>query len=528
MTPLYCPVTVSGSYASGSYAGDGTDCVHNGVTSYSTTYLDVATLVAGNQSDGTFTPGGSLAVAWRPDRQVYYSPGNTGAWYGSGDWDILTCNMCCCTAGHEPVFRYSVRLPREHWFWQEPEEEIPPAQVDEIRMQAMSAPVDVPAGPQKTNLGDEQPVVFAGHVLTESGSESESGQCRSILYAPSENDNAVFRAAVSAACGNALVDYFDARVATPSVALMSGYDCVLTWANYAYSNNVQFGDNLADYVDAGGTVVLGQWCYQSDQVNWLAGRIMTAAYCPVTVSTSYDTGSYNGDGTDCVHNGVTAYSTDYLDRATLVAGNLSDGTFNNPSNSLAVAWRPDRRVYYSPGNTGATFGSGDWDILTCNECCCGAVGNIYWFSVVAVYDACEPDYPWGWTNHEYYFEDDAVAGYPDVGGTWRWEELYDQTEQSEDMSFILFTDPDPILGTCWDPLECGGQPTGDATCNGSVDLADLFALKAAWGMVGPYTSPFCCADFTQNNSVDLADLFALKAGWGVTGHSPATGSQKCP
>jgi hypothetical protein len=155
--------------------------------------------------------------------------------------------------------------------------------------------------------------------------------------------------------------------------------------------------------------------------------------------------------------------------------------------------------------------------------------DIYWFSVVAVYNQRIANYDWGWTNHKQVYNDDAVEGFSDVGGpapVWNWSELYDQTGTSEDMSFILFTDPAGY--TCWDPLECAGQPTGDATCDGQVNLDDLAALKAAWGMSSLYANPFCCADFTQDGQVNLDDLAALKAGWGGSGLIPATGSQKCP
>ena len=64
----------------------------------------------------------------------------------------------------------------------------------------------------------------------------------------------------------------------------------------------------------------------------------------------------------------------------------------------------------------------------------------YWFSVVAVYKAQldEIQYPWGWTNCPYTFggaalsitEDDSVP-----------EPIYDQTGESMDMSFTLFTSP---------------------------------------------------------------------------------------
>jgi len=219
---------------------------------------------------------------------------------------------------------------------------------------------------QMTNTGGERLNAFQGHDLTTLG--VPAGR---ILYAPSEADNPTFRADV-VACSGATVDYFDPRAGTPDVALLATYDCVLVWGNYAFADSVLYGDNLAAYVDGGGKVILGQWCYHSDQTNWLDGAIMTPAYCPVTVSTSFESGAYNLDGTDCVHDGVGAYSSDYFDVATAIGGASSDGTFNNVSNSLAVAWRADRMVYYSPGNTGGTYGIGDWAQLLCNICDCGA------------------------------------------------------------------------------------------------------------------------------------------------------------
>ncbi|MHC4477022.1 MAG: right-handed parallel beta-helix repeat-containing protein [Planctomycetota bacterium] len=82
--------------------------------------------------------------------------------------------------------------------------------------------------------------------------------------------------------------------------------------------------------------------------------------------------------------------------------------------------------------------------------------------------------------------------------------------------------------TCWDAAECRGQGAGDATCDGNVDLADLFALKAHFAKSAPWTDNECCADFSHDGSVNLADLFALKAGFGSFGHSPSTVNQNCP
>jgi predicted outer membrane repeat protein len=82
--------------------------------------------------------------------------------------------------------------------------------------------------------------------------------------------------------------------------------------------------------------------------------------------------------------------------------------------------------------------------------------------------------------------------------------------------------------TCWHASACAGQGLGDATCDGSVNLADLFALKASFGLSKGQAGYNCCADFTHDDTVDAGDLFALKAGFGSSGHSPSTGSQGCP
>jgi hypothetical protein len=82
--------------------------------------------------------------------------------------------------------------------------------------------------------------------------------------------------------------------------------------------------------------------------------------------------------------------------------------------------------------------------------------------------------------------------------------------------------------TCWNASACAGQPFGDATCDGNAALADLFALKAAFGSSAPWTDPECCCDFNHDDSVNLGDLFILKAGFGSGPYSPSTGNQTCP
>ncbi|MHC4623126.1 MAG: DUF7901 domain-containing protein, partial [Planctomycetota bacterium] len=141
--------------------------------------------------------------------------------------------------------------------------------------------------------------------------------------------------------------------------------------------------------------------------------------------------------------------------------------------------------------------------------CQDEANDVYWFSVVAVYEDV-PDYNWGWTNHKHIYNDDAVTGYPDVGGpapAWSWSELYDQTQQSEDMSFILFTWPWP---PCWGYLtQCHGDADGDGWVKGS----DFLALKASWYKCYPDPLYNPCADFDRNGCVKGSDFLILKKYW---------------
>jgi len=77
------------------------------------------------------------------------------------------------------------------------------------------------------------------------------------------------------------VDMVDCTSQTPTVATMQNYGCVYTWSNYQYQNATQMGNNLADYVDAGGTVVINDFSWTA---GWgLQGRLMTDEnYAPMT------------------------------------------------------------------------------------------------------------------------------------------------------------------------------------------------------------------------------------------------------
>ncbi len=175
--------------------------------------------------------------------------------------------------------------------------------------------------------------------------------------------------------------------------------------------------------------------------------------------------------------------------------------------------------------------------------------TIFWLSVVAVYEeGNDPVYNWGWTNHRHVFNDDAVAGEWQLSSTgapptWVWKEQFDQAGNSEDMSFMLFTEPGcfPSWYTTYDDWLALGKPScwcsppngSGYQCDGDTDgvtsgfpanyriyLGDLNLLVSNWQRkIGdPALDP--CTDVDHRDSgfparyrVYLNDLNILIGNW---------------
>ncbi len=79
------------------------------------------------------------------------------------------------------------------------------------------------------------------------------------------------------------VDVILVQSVTPTLAQLETYDAVLTWSNNNYANAVGLGDVLADYVDAGGGVVVSLHASTSTNVaRFLGGRWLTGYEVIVT------------------------------------------------------------------------------------------------------------------------------------------------------------------------------------------------------------------------------------------------------
>ena len=242
----------------------------------------------------------------------------------------------------------------------------------------------------RTNSGEEAKWEFEGHVLT----PSPSHRTANWLYAPSESDDPAHRAEI-AACTGGVVDYFDARYATPDLAfLCENYDVVYTWANYAFADRELFGDILADFVDCGGCVVLGQWCAPTAG-NYLGGDIMNDPAYRVVASGTYSASStcWIGDcASECIWGGVSTLCATYHDILTPdpvnghPCGTYCDGAITYFGHNSAYAGR----IHYVSGAGGQPVGGSgpDWGTFLCNLCNCPgatATEGTTWGNVKTLY-----------------------------------------------------------------------------------------------------------------------------------------------
>ena len=168
---------------------------------------------------------------------------------------------------------------------------------------------------------------------------------------------------------------------TPSLASMQQYDAVLVYSDgVGFQNPTQMGNNLADYVDAGGGVVIGVFSFHSSSGPiTVQGRLRTGGYVPFSFS-----GQSGGsmtlvpdlpshpilDGVDYLHNG----SSGYHHTVSTVSGATQVAHWSN-GRPLVSEWVPHGGggvvgINMFPPSTGARSDfwnqSGDGDILMAN------------------------------------------------------------------------------------------------------------------------------------------------------------------
>ena len=79
-------------------------------------------------------------------------------------------------------------------------------------------------------------------------------------------------------------------IATPTLAELQAYSAVLVYSNGLYPDSFALGNALADYVDAGGTVVLAPLAFYPDTTYGVGGRLVSGNYMPLSVASGQKSG----------------------------------------------------------------------------------------------------------------------------------------------------------------------------------------------------------------------------------------------
>lgn len=162
------------------------------------------------------------------------------------------------------------------------------------------------------------------------------------------------------------VDHFDLTTGTPSLDTLRQYRAVFITSSLQPNDQVALGNNLADYLDLGGGLVLGSWGHTS---TWgVQGRFATGGYSPFTSNgTNANTGISLGTVYLPGHPlmaGVTTLGSTNNDDPALRPGGILVADWNNTVPAIAVS--PSGRVvgittYLTSGGS-----TGDYQRLAAN------------------------------------------------------------------------------------------------------------------------------------------------------------------
>lgn len=162
--------------------------------------------------------------------------------------------------------------------------------------------------------------------------------------------------------------YIDTRSVTPTFQDLMAFDAVLVWTDYDVKDRVILGDLLADYVDAGGRVVLCNYAATDGHMR-LQGRIITADYSPIgqtgIARSSSTLVAY--DASSPILSGVTSVTGYYRSIGTLNPGahRVADWADGN----CLAAWGHNGKVIcigLLPGETSSLGMGGDYARLYAN------------------------------------------------------------------------------------------------------------------------------------------------------------------
>lgn len=141
------------------------------------------------------------------------------------------------------------------------------------------------------------------------------------------------------------VHIYDAQISTPSLELLQQYEAVSVWSNFPFDDTQALGNRLADYVDMGGGVVIGQFSFYDDPYydHALEGRL-AASYSPLGAGELpyiwHSMGWHNPDSP--LMQGVNEVGDEYMAAVTMENGGVAVASWDD--STPFVAYNPDHDV----------------------------------------------------------------------------------------------------------------------------------------------------------------------------------------
>ena len=192
-----------------------------------------------------------------------------------------------------------------------------------------------------------------------------------LVYADSQVP-AQFKYEIQTQPNVAVVDLFDAQNGTPTLAQLQQYDIVVPFSNPPFQDANTLGNNLADYVDAGGIVVQYGFSFSTSGSQGVNGRWVTGGYSPYNYSgshlilTPFTLGMFNA--AHPLMAGVTVLSSNAAN-VVMAAGGATNVAWMDNGDQL-VAFREVSGGHTTVGVTGYVGDyanqSGDWGKVIVN------------------------------------------------------------------------------------------------------------------------------------------------------------------
>jgi len=159
-----------------------------------------------------------------------------------------------------------------------------------------------------------------------------------LLHADASRAEAV-RTALASTNLLGTIDIIDMGIQTPTLSTLLSYSAIFAWTNTSPQNGVLLGDTLANYVDAGGGLLINTYAISS---SWsITGRLQTTGYAPLIIgSTGTVSNVLNIVTPDPIFNGVNISNAITFSNSNYALPSLAPGatllaTSNTGTNMIA-------------------------------------------------------------------------------------------------------------------------------------------------------------------------------------------------